>query len=53
VIPTHCTGDVAKAAFRRAYGARCIDGGVGRAVDLGGLMELPSPSVGLPARDPP
>jgi 7,8-dihydropterin-6-yl-methyl-4-(beta-D-ribofuranosyl)aminobenzene 5'-phosphate synthase len=35
VVPTHCTGDAAKAAFQRAYGTRCIDGGVGRAVDMG------------------
>jgi 7,8-dihydropterin-6-yl-methyl-4-(beta-D-ribofuranosyl)aminobenzene 5'-phosphate synthase len=34
VVPTHCTGDAAKAAFTRAYGARCIDGGVGREVDI-------------------
>jgi 7,8-dihydropterin-6-yl-methyl-4-(beta-D-ribofuranosyl)aminobenzene 5'-phosphate synthase len=35
VLPTHCTGDAAKAAFQRVYGTRCIDGGVGRAVDMG------------------
>lgn len=34
VVPTHCTGDAAKAAFRRAYGARCHEGGVGRQIDL-------------------
>jgi 7,8-dihydropterin-6-yl-methyl-4-(beta-D-ribofuranosyl)aminobenzene 5'-phosphate synthase len=34
VVPTHCTGDAAKCAFQQAYGARCIDGGVGRAVEL-------------------
>ena len=34
VLPTHCTGDAAKAAFQRTYGTRCIDGGVGRAVDM-------------------
>jgi len=34
VVPTHCTGDAAKASFQRAYGACCIDGGVGRAVDM-------------------
>ncbi len=34
VLPTHCTGDAAKAAFQRAYGARCIDGGVGREVSM-------------------
>ena len=32
VIPTHCSGDQAKAAFRRAYGAACIEGGVGREI---------------------
>jgi 7,8-dihydropterin-6-yl-methyl-4-(beta-D-ribofuranosyl)aminobenzene 5'-phosphate synthase len=34
VVPTHCTGDAARAAFRRAYGERCIEGGVGREVGL-------------------
>jgi 7,8-dihydropterin-6-yl-methyl-4-(beta-D-ribofuranosyl)aminobenzene 5'-phosphate synthase len=34
VVPTHCTGDAAKAAFRRAYGTRCHAGGVGRQIDL-------------------
>ncbi|WP_373507396.1 hypothetical protein [Thiocapsa sp.] len=29
VVPTHCTGDAGKAAFRRAFGAACLDGGVG------------------------
>ncbi|UHD17224.1 MBL fold metallo-hydrolase [Thiocapsa bogorovii] len=33
VVPTHCTGDAGKAAFRRAFGAACLDGGVGR--DIG------------------
>ncbi|MCG6860080.1 MAG: MBL fold metallo-hydrolase [Chromatiaceae bacterium] len=32
VVPTHCTGDEAVAAFRRAYGSRCVFGGVGREV---------------------
>ncbi len=32
VVPTHCTGDEAKAAFERAYGTRCISGGVGREI---------------------
>ncbi|AGA92253.1 metal-dependent hydrolase, beta-lactamase superfamily II [Thioflavicoccus mobilis 8321] len=34
VVPTHCTGDRAKAAFRRAYGAHCHEGGVGRTIEL-------------------
>jgi 7,8-dihydropterin-6-yl-methyl-4-(beta-D-ribofuranosyl)aminobenzene 5'-phosphate synthase len=34
VVPTHCTGNAAKAAFRRAYGAGFHDGGVGRQFDL-------------------
>jgi 7,8-dihydropterin-6-yl-methyl-4-(beta-D-ribofuranosyl)aminobenzene 5'-phosphate synthase len=34
VVPTHCTGNAARAAFRRSYGGRCIDGGVGREIDL-------------------
>ncbi|CRI68003.1 Beta-lactamase domain protein [Thiocapsa sp. KS1] len=34
VVPTHCTGDVGKAAFRQAFGAACLDGGVGR--EIGG-----------------
>ncbi|MFY9974957.1 MAG: MBL fold metallo-hydrolase [Chromatiaceae bacterium] len=29
VVPTHCTGDQARAAFREAYGLGCVDGGVG------------------------
>ena len=29
VLPTHCTGDAAIAAFERAYGDRCVSGGVG------------------------
>jgi len=35
VLPTHCTGDLARAAFERAYGERCSAGGVGRTIDLG------------------
>lgn len=34
VVPTHCTGDDALVAFRRAYGSYCIPGGVGRKVVL-------------------
>lgn len=34
VVPTHCTGDAAKAAFENAYGDRCFDGGVGRDFSL-------------------
>jgi 7,8-dihydropterin-6-yl-methyl-4-(beta-D-ribofuranosyl)aminobenzene 5'-phosphate synthase len=34
VVPTHCTGDAAKAAFRQAYGADFIEGGVGRQIEL-------------------
>jgi 7,8-dihydropterin-6-yl-methyl-4-(beta-D-ribofuranosyl)aminobenzene 5'-phosphate synthase len=36
VVPTHCTGDTAKAAFERAYGNRCVEGGVGREIKLVG-----------------
>ncbi len=32
--PTHCTGDAAIASFREAYGARFIEGGVGRVLHL-------------------
>ncbi len=32
VVPTHCTGDAGKAAFRHAFGAACRDGGVGREI---------------------
>jgi hypothetical protein len=32
VVPTHCTGDEAVAAFGRAYGSFCVFGGVGREV---------------------
>ncbi|SDW44148.1 7,8-dihydropterin-6-yl-methyl-4-(beta-D-ribofuranosyl)aminobenzene 5'-phosphate synthase [Thiocapsa roseopersicina] len=34
VVPTHCTGDAAKEAFRRAFGSACLNGGVGR--EIGG-----------------
>lgn len=34
VVPTHCTGDAAVAAFGRAYGAHCLSGGAGRIIDL-------------------
>jgi len=34
VVPTHCSGDAAVAAFGRAYGSRCVPGGVGRSIDL-------------------
>ena len=39
VVPTHCTGDTARAAFRQAYGERCIEGGVGRQI----LIRPPHP----------
>ena len=39
VIPTHCTGDLAKVAFRRAFGGRCKEGGVGRQWNL---AEIPN-----------
>ncbi|HHW77575.1 MAG TPA: MBL fold metallo-hydrolase [Xanthomonadaceae bacterium] len=35
VVPTHCTGDEAREAFRRAYGERCLLGGVGRRIEFG------------------
>lgn len=34
VVPTHCTGDAARAAFRQAYGDGYIEGGVGREIAL-------------------
>lgn len=34
VVPTHCTGDAARAAFVRGFGDRCIAGGVGREIEL-------------------
>jgi 7,8-dihydropterin-6-yl-methyl-4-(beta-D-ribofuranosyl)aminobenzene 5'-phosphate synthase len=34
VVPTHCTGDAARDAFRAAYGRRCVDGGVGRIIEI-------------------
>jgi 7,8-dihydropterin-6-yl-methyl-4-(beta-D-ribofuranosyl)aminobenzene 5'-phosphate synthase len=40
VVPTHCTGDAAKAAFHRAFGARCLEGGVGREISLVGRGRL-------------
>jgi len=35
VVPTHCTGDAAVAAFERAFGAHCRRGGAGRVIELG------------------
>jgi len=29
VLPTHCTGDTAKASFQRAYGTHYLEGGIG------------------------
>lgn len=34
VVPTHCTGDAARAAIRDAYGERYVEGGVGRELTL-------------------
>ncbi|MBV5311026.1 MBL fold metallo-hydrolase [Chromatium okenii] len=34
VAATHCTGDAARIAFRAAYGAGFIEGGVGRTIEL-------------------
>jgi 7,8-dihydropterin-6-yl-methyl-4-(beta-D-ribofuranosyl)aminobenzene 5'-phosphate synthase len=34
VLPTHCTGDAATAAFEQAYGEHCVSGGVGRRLEL-------------------
>lgn len=34
VLPTHCTGDAARAALRQVYGTSFIEGGVGRKVVL-------------------
>ncbi|UHD17456.1 MBL fold metallo-hydrolase [Thiocapsa bogorovii] len=45
VVPTHCTGDAAGDAVRHAFGARCIDGGVGREIGLVGRVNpLGSPT---------
>lgn len=34
VVPTHCTGDAARAAFALAFGEHCVDGGAGRVIRL-------------------
>lgn len=34
VVPTHCTGDAARAAFSRAWGDACLAGGAGAKIDL-------------------
>jgi 7,8-dihydropterin-6-yl-methyl-4-(beta-D-ribofuranosyl)aminobenzene 5'-phosphate synthase len=34
VVPTHCTGDAARIAFRRTFEVRCLEGGVGREIPL-------------------
>lgn len=34
VVPTHCTGDQARAAFRQAFGPGYIDGGVGAKITI-------------------
>lgn len=43
VVPTHCTGDLAKAELQRVYGARCHAGGVGRQIRLvrGSVSDVP------------
>ncbi|MGB8019663.1 MAG: MBL fold metallo-hydrolase [Candidatus Nanopelagicales bacterium] len=41
VVPTHCTGDQATAAFRRAYGDRFVEGGVGREIRLAPRHDQP------------
>jgi 7,8-dihydropterin-6-yl-methyl-4-(beta-D-ribofuranosyl)aminobenzene 5'-phosphate synthase len=48
VVPTHCTGDEAAAAFRRAYGVHCISGGVGRelVLDKNSASRQPESSIG-------
>lgn len=38
VLPTHCTGDQAIAAFHRAYGSRCHPGGVGAEIPVGAAV---------------
>ena len=38
VVPTHCTGDPAKAAFGRAWGEYCLEGGVGRQIELSSAL---------------
>jgi 7,8-dihydropterin-6-yl-methyl-4-(beta-D-ribofuranosyl)aminobenzene 5'-phosphate synthase len=43
LVPTHCTGDAAKEAFRQAFGARCFDGGVGREIGLVGRRPARAP----------
>lgn len=42
VVPTHCTGEAAQAAFRRAFGDRCLAGGVGQAISIVPPDGLPS-----------
>ncbi|MBK1706593.1 MBL fold metallo-hydrolase [Halochromatium glycolicum] len=34
VVPTHCTGEQARTAFAKAWGEHCVDGGVGRVIEL-------------------
>lgn len=34
VVPTHCTGNLARAAFQRLYGPGYVEGGVGRELTL-------------------
>lgn len=40
IVPTHCTGEAAKAAFARAYGVRCRAGGAGRVIEFRGTPDL-------------
>jgi len=35
VFPSHCTGDNARSLFKKAYGERCIMGGVGSIISFG------------------
>lgn len=45
VVPTHCSGDDARRAFRRAFAERCLEGGVGRRIRLVARHEGGSPEV--------
>jgi 7,8-dihydropterin-6-yl-methyl-4-(beta-D-ribofuranosyl)aminobenzene 5'-phosphate synthase len=36
VVPCHCTGDLAIAMFKKAYGKNFVQAGVGRIIQLDG-----------------
>lgn len=49
VAPTHCTGELAQAMFREAYGASYAEGGAGRTFVIGAALQPGAASEAAPA----